>query len=436
MQRTPLNVVDAFILHLHSTAEPWSVQLEMRCEGRLDPQRLAVALRAAIKRHPLARARLVDWKASDSLHHWEIADEPDHLALEVVDCGDSDALANEARARLQSFAPSLEFSPPLAVTLAHHNGGDYLMLNVSHVAGDGLSSFRLMKSILRSYVGLADPVPDIDPLEARNLFEIAGSRTLKERIARARTLTEHIRENLTPPISVAKAGGTDARGYGFHLIPLGVEGTSLAMANRVKPATVNDLLLAGLAVTINRWNSQHRGRSGRIGIMMPVNLRPPTWQYEVLGNFASYLTASVDTADQSDLKQAMAAIAEQTARFKEAGSAAQLIDFLQVPNLMPAAIKNRLKDFTPLSGGTVVSTAVLSNLGKQDPLPHLGPDGGAVTEMWFSPPGHMPMGTSVGAAFMNGKLFLTLRYRRPQFGAAEAAQFAEMYRSVLTETPV
>ena len=41
--------------------------------------------------------------------------------------------------------------------------------------------------------------------------------------------------------------------------------------------------------------------------------------------------------------------------------------------------------------------AVLSNLGCLADVPYFGPTGGAVTEFWFSPPGGMPMGLTVGA---------------------------------------
>jgi hypothetical protein len=79
----------------------------------------------------------------------------------------------------------------------------------------------------------------------------------------------------------------------------------------------------------------------------------------------------------------------------------------------------------------LVDTAVLSNLGRLPPAPPFG-DAGAVRAVWFSPPGRMPLGASLGAATLDDRLFLTLRYRHPLFDAAAASDFLETFRSALT----
>jgi hypothetical protein len=78
-----------------------------------------------------------------------------------------------------------------------------------------------------------------------------------------------------------------------------------------------------------------------------------------------------------------------------------------------------------LDGNFVVDTAMLSNLGRLDAVP------GGVREVWFSPPGRMPLRVSVGAATLHGRLFLTLRYRRALFDPDAAAAFGRVYRDVL-----
>jgi hypothetical protein len=78
----------------------------------------------------------------------------------------------------------------------------------------------------------------------------------------------------------------------------------------------------------------------------------------------------------------------------------------------------------------VVDTAVLSNLGRLPAAPDLG-DAGAIQEVWFSPPGRMPLGASLGAATLSGRLFLTLRYCHALFDADAAGAFMAMFRGVL-----
>jgi NRPS condensation-like uncharacterized protein len=75
---------------------------------------------------------------------------------------------------------------------------------------------------------------------------------------------------------------------------------------------------------------------------------------------------------------------------------------------------------------------VLSNLGRIDSVPHLG-DAGSVRELWFSPPGRMPLGASLGVATLDGRMFITLRYRHALFHAAAAEHFlAGFKRELLT----
>ena len=46
-------------------------------------------------------------------------------------------------------------------------------------------------------------------------------------------------------------------------------------------------------------------------------------------------------------------------------------------------------------------------------------DAGSVRELWFSPPGRMPLGASFGAATLDQRLLVTLRYRHTLLDATE-----------------
>ena len=93
-----------------------------------------------------------------------------------------------------------------------------------------------------------------------------------------------------------------------------------------------------------------------------------------------------------------------------------------LPSALPTGLKQRMQMLIPLTGNLVVDTAVLSNLGRLPAAPSFG-DAGAVQAVWFSPPGRMPLGASLGAATLDGRLFLTLRYRHALFDANAAAEF-------------
>jgi NRPS condensation-like uncharacterized protein len=418
----PLNRLDELFLGLDHDGEPWNVHFEVRVSGRVDADRLADAIGAAALRHPLARARLADWRYSDRSYSWQIADALVEIPLEIVTCADEAALA-AAREQLLSRSPALDAAPPFMMLLAHGPVGDTLVLNLHHAAGDGIGAERLMLSILRAYAGANDPVPPLDPLAVRDVSALAGTASLEEGAVRIRALAQHAAGQWAPPARVAADGGRDRPGYGVELLALSPEETAAVCARRIDGTTVNDVLLAAIAVSIRRWNAEHGRTAVRVTLSMPVNLRPREWRTEVVGNFASYVTLSGGIAD--DVPCALEAIGRQTRAIKRDGLAGLVVDLLAGPSLLRIAAKRQLPGLIALTGNVVVDTVTLSNLGT------LAPMGDDVEAVWFSPPGRMPLGAALGAATHDDRLHLALRYRHAQFDPPAARAFIQLYRDVL-----
>lgn len=434
MRTAEFNHLESTFLNLDRRPDTWSVQVEVRVSGRIDAEKLRAAIRYATERHPIARARIQPYGEGAVRYHWDIPDQIDHLPLTEYEA-QSDADVAKARSRLQSIQVPLSVSPCFMVYLVHQAGGDWLMINVNHTMGDGLSTFRIVQSILRHYAGEPDPVPEIDPLGVRDLKKLAGAKTLSQRIERIKLLIDHLDKARNAPTRVVGKGPSlddpDAMpGYGFELLPFSSEETRRFMARRVKPATVNDMLLAGLALAVKDWNHCNGGRTGRTAIMMPVNLRPEAWWFEVVSNFSSYVSVSLLPKEQTDFASTTQAVCRQTTEYKDAGAAGVLIDLLEVPKLFPAILKARLKELFPLFGNKLMETTVLSNLGRLAASPSMG-EAGRITDLYFTPPAPMPAGVSVGAASMGDRMFLTLRYRLAHFDAAAAREFGQLYRDVL-----
>jgi NRPS condensation-like uncharacterized protein len=282
-----------------------------------------------------------------------------------------------------------------------------------------------MRSIVRAYDGVDDPVPPLDPLAVRDLRALAGASTFAESLTRTRALARHAARGLTPPSRVAADGGDggESPGYGVELHRLSREETDAVLARRAADTTVNDVLVASLVVAVRRWNTEHGRPTRRVAISLPVNLRPAEWRTEVLGNFASYVTVSGGIAD--DLPRALASVARQTRAIKRDGLGGLVVDMLAGPSMLTIAVKQRLPELLSLTGGVAIDSASLSNLGVIEPL------GEQVESVWFSPPGRMPLGTALGVITTGGRLFLTLRYRHAQFDAPAAQEFLGMYVGVL-----
>jgi NRPS condensation-like uncharacterized protein len=377
----------------------------------------------------MARASLASWQPSDRSYRWEIADEIEDVPLTVAECSEDGGLA-ALREQLFSASPSLDEAPPFAVVLAHDVAGDSILLNLHHAAGDGVSAMRLMLSILRDYAGEEDPVPALDPLVGRDVLAFSRANSEEERIARERAVEEDADRRLTPAARIARDGGDGRPGYGFELLAFSREETQAICAKRTDGTTVNDVLLAALAVAIRRWNDDHGQGPGAIALTMPVNLRPAAWRQEVVANFASYVTVFLGVHDPEDLGRALEATGERTRQIKRSGVAGMVVDQLVGPSMLPVAAKRRLKDLIPMTGDVVVDTASLSNLGTLEAWPSIG-GGRTVEAMWFSPPGRMPLGAAIGAATLGGRLHVTLRYPHAQFASASARAFAAGYRAAL-----
>jgi NRPS condensation-like uncharacterized protein len=193
------------------------------------------------------------------------------------------------------------------------------------------------------------------------------------------------------------------------------------------------VLLAGFAVTIRRWNESHGTPIGPLTLMMPVNLRASEWRNEILGHFASYVSVRFGAAEQSDMKAAVMAARARTREIKSQGAAGLIVDLLELPTAtLPTAVKQRFQNLITLTGNRLVDTAVLSNLGRLEAVPQPGGSAGEVRRVWFSPPGRMPLGASLGAASYDGELFLCLRYRHALFDNNAATAFTALLRETLT----
>jgi NRPS condensation-like uncharacterized protein len=430
MQTAPLNILDELYLHLDREEEPWSVHLEIRVEGHIDAGRLTTAVREAALAHPIARARLANARAIDVHYEWEIAEELTSVDLEEIECKAPSDLSH-GRERLLSRTPDLDRPGPFSLLLAHDRDGDVLVVNLHHAAGDGLSALRLAGSIARAYAGEEDPAATVDALKVRDVSAMVGAGSLKERVIRGRAAVDYLTRGVSTPTRLAPQGPSDRPGYGFELLSFESEELERLLLLRVSEATFNDVLLGGLAVTVHRWNEQHGAHDGSVYLMMPINFRPPDWRFDIVGNYASYVSVRFAPENQTELPAAIQAAAARTRRIKRDGIAGLVVDLFALPSAFPSGLKQRMQRLIPLTGNLVVDTAVLSNLGRLPPSPSFG-DAGAVTAVWFSPPGRMPLGASLGAATLDGRLFLTLRYRHALFDANAAADFLTMLTQVLS----
>ncbi len=414
--------LDEASYHLDSLSEPWSVHLEVRLDGSVDEDRLRQAVGVTLTRHPRARARATMARQRQADYEWEITPAPDVDCLDVVVCCDDEAL-QAIRADLQSLAVPLVTSPPLRIRLARHRQGDVVMLNLHHAAGDGIAALRLLRSIARAYAGRSDPVPHTPP-------EQVQIPAPNGRWVRLRALVGELRQAAPRSLHLVPSGREDRAGYRLHHLVLDTAQTAALASKAEAGTTVNDLLLAGLHLALDSWNSKHGGAAGRLSVLMPVNLRLKSSWYEVFGNFTFMVPVATRPEDRGDPTATVKTIRRRTRRVKDERTPAAVVRFLDVLQHLPLRAKRSIARLA--ASQRVIPTAILSNLGRLDEDLDFDTELRA-HEVWFSPPTRMPMGLAVGAVTARGRLHLVFRYRHPLFGPADVAGFANRYLTALDQ---
>jgi NRPS condensation-like uncharacterized protein len=306
---------------------------------------------------------------------------------------------------------------------------------------DGFGAMRVLQSVARAYSGDPDPEPALDFLEARELPLRLADAPVPARLRRVLALAEKTRDLLSPPARLAPEGGSDEPGYGFHQVALSTEETA-AVVELDHAGAVNDVLLAALHRAIALWNAEHGSPCGRIGVLVPANLRPAQWREDMVGNFTLPARISTTDADRREGRSTLEAVTAQTRRKKRTGMGTATIGLLSRSHLLPLWAKQALVAMLPVTGNRLIDTAMLSNMGRVSDPPSFGPparsegppgplESGDAVELWFSPPARMPLGLSIGAVTVAGRCHLTFRYRHRLFGSDAARRFADNFRQEL-----
>jgi NRPS condensation-like uncharacterized protein len=401
--------------------EPSSIQVELRVSGSLRERELREALGTAVAAHPMTRARKVSRRILLRPARWEVGGPSAGEVVQSLHCDDESALA-AARAEFYSRSIDVEQSPALRLLLVHRAGGDSLLLGANHAVTDGIGSLRFLHSVARAYAGRPDPVPPVDPLAARDLQAQFGHTVASRPGDADRAKPPAGRRSLLVP-----RGADGESGYGFLLSSLSADqGRRLNPRRLVPTATVNDLLLASLHRAIARWNADQHRPCQIISILMPVNLRPPEWRNEVVGNLTLGGPILSTQEQRSTAESLLAAVTAQTRRIKAGDDFAAFLE-------KPLWVRKLLLLLLLSLGTRSMDSAVLSNLGRIDDVPDFGTEAGEVTEFWFSPPVVMPMGLAVGAASLKGRLHLAMRYRRALFDGRSARRFYDLFLDSLTK---
>jgi NRPS condensation-like uncharacterized protein len=231
---------------------------------------------------------------------------------------------------------------------------------------------------------------------------------------------------LAPHAPLAADEPANDPGYGFLYVGLTPEQTHYVEGVERTDAHGN-VLLTALHLAIGDWNHRHAMPDRRIGVLVPVNLRPDEWREDTIGNFSVTTRLSTSPRDRASTAAAQKAVTTAAARNKRTRTGIALVAGLERAGMLGLWAKQSRVVLEPLTDHSRVDAAMFCDLERLDEAPSFGPDAGDIVELWFSTPARSPRILSIGAVIAAGRLHLTFRFPYRLLGPEAARRFADCY---------
>jgi NRPS condensation-like uncharacterized protein len=464
-----LTAIEELDYLLDRPAEPNLVLWEIHSHGHLDRSALTAAVTAVFGTDSGARRRLAASGRWDRHLYWRPAGpEPGRPLLTMISWR-TPAELDALRERLFAWPIVLDESV-VRIFLAVGPEHDVVILQVHHTAFDGVSSLRLLGTIAEAYRSRVTTrrlhsVPDSPPIPAWPALPTtpptippagatvpstppAASTTPPVPITAPDPLVTSARPAPTPArwLARARAGnwpGTVTRiapqterpgrpGYGFMLISVPVPRPA-PDGDGPRP-TVNDLLVAALCLTIDRWNAARGRASGQISVTIPVNGRAAGQRWQGDGNLSWLIRVATGPSHRADPGLLLRHVATQTRAARDRGrtGGTDAMSRLLATGWAPVVVKRRVARLVRgLTAPVLTDTSLVSNLGQLPDPPTF--DGSGTETLWLAGPCPMPRGLCVAAVTVAGRLHLSVRYRLALLDQAGAEAFTACFRTALGE---
>jgi hypothetical protein len=290
------------------------VQLELR--GQIDRPGWEAAIRESLGRHPLLCAYIRPGK--QRLPCWQAA--PNQLppidwsaegAPIICPKGESIDLAHETGLRIW-----------IRVGIDRVR----VLFQFHHAACDGTGAYRFIGDLLASYAASTDDGiarPTLAPVKLHLLRSrterLIGLRPVGWRAGLA--LGYRLLFRRPAPLSAPKSSSEDSPEEDFPgFLSMSLDRTlakKLRTAADVRGATLNDLLLRDLFLTLRDWNSQHGSKGNqRLAIMMPTDMRGSDDCEMPAANITSYTFLSRKSHSLGAPDDLLKSIQAETSRIK------------------------------------------------------------------------------------------------------------------------
>src|SRR5690242_6978414 len=310
----PLTPIEELDLYLESAADPSLIQLELPVGGHLDMTVLAAALDDVLAADPAARRYLAATSRWRRRLHWETGAPDHHDGVLAVASWRSPGQLAELRERVTTWPIPL-CDRTVRLVLAAGPEHDVVILQTHHAAFDGISSLALLAAISAAYRERAGNRPAISPrIAPPPASSLSGPAAPVSTGGAGRNPVTLARIAAWLPGAATRIAahtvwpGRPGYGSAHRSVPV----PRGARRGRGPFPTVNDLLVAALIRAVDRWNTAHGRRSGRIRISVPVNGRDHGSRWAGPGNQSQLIRVTARPREHADPARLLAHVAAQT----------------------------------------------------------------------------------------------------------------------------
>lgn len=437
-----MNCMDMTWLALDSINERIVFHAILVIDGDVDPAKLNNAILATVHRHPALRTVL---RRKFLRHYREYRDNIDPQLLEVHDMSSSGDESVHKRHITEwvnrPLDPKKEL--PFRILLLKRGPGQYwLAFTFHHYATDALRALRFVNEMIREYnkTGETEAAPGKTALEdtvtAHRMDELLPLIRRPKSMVKwyypkiASSLFHRFVISLfSPPSRIFhdRSSGKSGEVSFIRTWMDSIELSEIDAKSRVLGATVNDVLLAACFKTIEKWNQMHGKSSGKISIMVPVDVGRRMSQH-IVSNQISYVSPATMPEERVDHVGLLKKVSKRTGCVIRNGNAFSMIYFTYLIGRMGFATMKVVGELF-IATRVYIDTTLLTNVGRirlgDGNEPRLGE--AQITDIFGVTPVVTAWGMSMVTAVFNGKLHLGLTYRPTRFSDQTAHSFLNLY---------
>lgn len=453
-----MNCFDETWLGINTPVERIYFHIILYAEGEIDPARLNKALVSGIARHPALRTTLrrrflsqirdLREDLGHNIVHFRDLTDPQEIASRGHT--DEEAYYDQAIRDWVNIPFNLTSELPFRVLLLKRRPSDYsLVFSFHHYVSDALRAFRFMLEVFKEYNGEelgSSPMPE-DTIESHKANEILElMRSPREKIKRfypkiASSLFHRFVIGLfNPPTRIYHdRSGRSGEVAFLRRTMNAVELDALEARVRTLSVTVNDLLLAALFKTIEKWNQMHGKKSRKISIMVPVDLGRRT-SHHIVSNQLSYVSPKTRPEDRAHPEKLLKKVSRDTSRVIRNGNAFSQVYFTYGLTMLTSTFV-KIVGLIFVGTRVYVDSTLMTNVGRirlrdnlREGLPRLGD--ARLVDISGLTPVVTPWGLSMVSGIYDGHLNMALTYRPSMFSEQKANEFFDLFMKEVREYPL